>query len=109
VDFNGGQDGAVGVAIRPDGVIIVAGDSIRQGDDCSGGCFALALLSPTGGTLLQTSTSLGAGVPARASAVAMQADGGIVIAGTVGDLACLTSGFNSCGMGVVPLPLQRHS
>ncbi len=82
VDFGTGLDSGDGVALRPDGRIVLAGGG-GAGDD-----VAVAQLLPNGdpdnsfGTLGKTTTSI-AGLD-RPSAVALQADGKIVVVGDSG-------------------------
>ncbi len=84
VDF-GAPSEAHGVALQPDGKIIVAG----RGGSGQNGQFALARLNPngeldasfgSGGTVATTFTEGGS----AASALALQSDGKIVVAGIIG-------------------------
>jgi uncharacterized delta-60 repeat protein len=85
-DFNGEFNGANGVAIQPDGKIVVAGSNFAPNGD-----FAVARYNPdgsldaafgTGGLVL---TDIDGGSADQGRAVALQADGKIVVVGeTVG-------------------------
>jgi uncharacterized delta-60 repeat protein len=84
-DF-GGPDAATGVALQGDGKIIVVGGAVSGRGD---GDFALARYNPNGS--LDTSFSgdgkqrTDFGLGERARAVALQANGKIVVAGSTGD------------------------
>jgi uncharacterized delta-60 repeat protein len=83
LDFNGGDDIAFGVAVQPNGRIVVAG----TGSNGSNANFALARFNSNGGQ--DTSFSIGGSVltqfgtfrDATARAVSIQANGRIVVAG----------------------------
>jgi uncharacterized delta-60 repeat protein len=100
----GGTDSAAGVAVQPDGRIVAAGGGGPDGD------FAVVRLT-TAGTPDGTFNGAGFqfvdfGDPARANAVAVQPDGGIVLAGSTGPdvgvarltaLGALDAGFDGDG------------
>ena len=102
VDFAGGDDQAMGVAVQPDGRILVAGFSsnLKTGYD-----FAVARLLPNGqidrsfGNLGLVTTDFGGGHD-RAHAMALQGDGKIVVAG-VASLPLGTSGTAAMDFAVV--------
>jgi uncharacterized delta-60 repeat protein/uncharacterized repeat protein (TIGR01451 family) len=83
-DF-GGYDSAYGIAIRPDGRIILAGGTFVEGS--GGGNIALARYKVDG----SLDTSFGSGgkviydllVPVSVRAVALQSDGKIIVAGSI--------------------------
>jgi uncharacterized delta-60 repeat protein len=89
VNFGVSDDTAVAVAVRQDGNIVVAGDSRQTGSPaCSGRCFVMALVQPTGTPVFFSAdaggTSFGAGTSVFATAMALAEDGRIVIAGVLG-------------------------
>jgi uncharacterized delta-60 repeat protein len=88
-DFAGGTDFATAVALQADGKIVVAGFTVgfsTDGDSSSGSDFALARYNPDGspdatfGSAGEVTTDFAAGYD-FANAVALQADGKIVVAG----------------------------
>jgi uncharacterized delta-60 repeat protein len=90
-DF-GGDDRALSITIQSDGKIVVAGDVYKCDDSgCTGREFALARYN-TNGTADNTfsedgkqTTNFGRYTYAIAEAVAIQSDGKIVVAGTMGE------------------------
>ena len=84
-DFHGGADLAQAVALQPDGRIVVAGTTY-QGNDYSSEDFAIARYTPEGrlddsfGTKGRVTTDF-PGLAAVPSAVLVQPDGKIVVAG----------------------------
>ena len=84
-DFHGGADLAQAVAVQPDGRIVVAGTTY-QGNDYSSEDFAIARYTPEGrlddsfGTKGRVTTDF-PGLAAVPSAVLVQPDGKIVVAG----------------------------
>ena len=90
-DFAGSFDWAYAVAVQADGKIVACGSSSREDHDDD---FALVRVTPVGrpdprfGRSGKVVTDVSGGSHDRASAVALQADGKIVAAGTVdGDIA----------------------
>lgn len=88
-DFSSGQDDrARDVAVRADGRIVVAGASRTSSEDYD---FVLAIYMPDGSLETAfngtgwTSTDFGQGSNDNASALALQSDGKVVIAGSTGD------------------------
>ncbi|NUS31118.1 MAG: DUF11 domain-containing protein [Streptomyces sp.] len=105
-DFAGGEDRAHGVALQPDGKIVVAGESGRS----EGGCCSFTVARYTAGGALDTGFGTGGrvvtdfGLPGNggvARAVAVQPDGKIVAAGQgaagTGDLRFAVARYNSDG------------
>lgn len=118
--FSGGNafDGAVGLAIQPDGKILVGGDTAAP--TSSNFDFALRRYNPDGsldtgfGTNGEVRTDFGGSE--RAVAVLLQPDGHIIVAGTGGTLTgsyyalarytgsgTLDPGFGSGGKATVPI------
>jgi uncharacterized delta-60 repeat protein len=101
----GTDDRAAGVAIQPDGRIVVAGTTNAViGVGCNlQPCFAVMRFTPEGfadgsfGDGLQFASF---GTPATATGLALQSDGKIVVVGTVGPSECLTSALAFCSMAV---------
>lgn len=92
IDFNDGDDECAGLALQPDGKIVVAGDTVNSGT--TGKDFAAARLNSDGTLDTDLTTGFGAGTGKTtigfdrggsnddaAYGVALQTDGRIVIAG----------------------------
>ena len=79
------------IALQTDGDIVAVGQAGRSGNNQLSSTFALARYLPTGqldntfGTSGRVTTSFGSNNEAFASAVAIQTDGKIVVAGNTGD------------------------
>ncbi len=106
-DFEGLGDQGRALVLQPDGKVVVAGFTTPAGG-CGGGCedFALARYHTDGtldasfGTNGKVTHDFG-GLTDRASAVAVQADGKIVVAG-------FTTPAGSCGSGCEDFALARY-
>jgi len=111
-----------GVAIQPDGKIVLAGAARAAGMDFSNQGLMLARLNPDGSS--DTSFNGGAIIyhdlsvtPDRATDIALQGDGKILVSGTRADSTAIAARFDSNGAldatfgngGVVLLPPARNA
>jgi uncharacterized delta-60 repeat protein len=106
IDF-GGNDWAYGLALQPDGKIVLAGDTSSAG--ASGYDFALATLNPDG-SLDQAfgaggKATVDFGAPSHAFGVALQPDGRIVAAGQAGQSIVATHSLPWRGCSGIPPPV----
>jgi uncharacterized delta-60 repeat protein len=102
-DF-GGDDSAIGVAIRADGDIMVAGTSRKAtaASDCTNGCFVVARFFSNGidRVLATDANGTALGGPVEAAAMVQQADEKIVVVGTLGAGLCRSAVESICAMAV---------